>query len=76
MIFVLVGTQRDLNQQRRANAKFISKALVEMRPSDMMALQARFCMGHIRWILLSLRQRLGSTAWESIAPDALYRMEK
>jgi hypothetical protein len=50
--------------------------LVEMKLSNRMALQTRFRMGHIRWILFGLRQCLGSTSWEAIAPDAVYRMEK
>ena len=56
--------------------KVIFKTLAEMRHSDIMALQARFCIGHIRWIPLGLGQRLGSTSWEVTAPDAVHQMKK
>ena len=63
-------------KRRHTVPKAIFTPLVEMKLSNRMALQTRFRMGHIRWILFGLRQCLGSTSWEAIAPDAVYRMEK
>jgi hypothetical protein len=51
MIYVLIGMQRALNSERRANTQgqppqVIFKTLVEMRHSGLMALKARFRIRH------------------------------